>query len=352
MTFKIIILILVSVWIAPFNAPAFQPQTVPNYIDSMVSSVRNGNGAPRVSSGLTRPQAATPSKFGLAGKPSPVQKAPAAKTRTASLHVEKPASQPRVKAKAMFCVERSSNTVVLAENESAPLPIASITKLLTAMVVIDQMDLNEVVETPADILEVEKHTVGIRPGDLFKVKDLLHGMLIESGNDCAESLARAYPKGGRPAFIESMNRKAQELGLNQVKIYTPSGLDHKFTLGRKDNREILAKKPNIATAEDVAMLAGHAFKYPLIAEISSSKTYVMKSLNPKPHEYNLVNNDKLLRTNLPVAGAKTGFTNMAGKCIVALFKKNNKEHLVVVLNTPHHFKAAEKIYRWASDKKL
>jgi len=248
----------------------------------------------------------------------------------------------------MFCVEKSTNRVVLAENECAPLPIASITKLLTAMVVIDYMDLGAIVETPSDIRQVEKHVIGIRPGDLFTVKDLLHGMLIESGNDCAEALARAYPKGGRVAFIEAMNQKAQKLGLSQVKIYTPSGLDYKIELGRKDGRELLGKKPNVATAEDVASLASHAFDYPLIAEISSTKTYVMKSLNPRPHEYHLVSNDKLLRTNLPVAGAKTGFTNMAGKCIVALFKDNNKEHLVVVLNTPQHFKAAEKIYRWAS----
>ncbi|MFH0959409.1 MAG: serine hydrolase [Pseudomonadota bacterium] len=341
-----------SIWIAPFNAPAFQPQSGSNYIDSMVSNFRNGQGAPRASSGIVRPPAPAPGRSGAAAKQSLVNKATAVKARGASPNDQKPIAQPRVRAKAMFCVDRSSNRVVLAENESAPLPIASITKLLTAMVVIDQMDLNEIVETPSDILEVEKHTVGIKPGDRFTVKDLLHGMLIESGNDCAESLARAYPKGGRSAFIESMNRKAHELRLNQVKIYTPSGLDHKFTLGRKDGRELLGKKPNIATAEDVAILAVHAFKYPLIAEISSSKTYVMKSLNPKPREYNLVSNDKLLRTNLPVAGAKTGFTNMAGKCIVALFKDNNKEHLVVVLNTPHHFKAAEKIYRWASNKNL
>ena len=145
---------------------------------------------------FTRPQPRRPASLALPENRVHVdKKAPAAKTKTASLHVEKPASQPRVKAKAMFCVDRSSNRVVFRENESAPLPIASITKLLTAMVVIDQMDLNEVVETPADILEVPKHTVGIRPGDLFTVKDLLHGMLIESGNDCAEALAESLSKG-------------------------------------------------------------------------------------------------------------------------------------------------------------
>ena len=254
----------------------------------------------------------------------------------------------KIKAKALFCVDRSSNRVILAENDGAPLPIASITKLLTAMVVIDDMDLKSRVVVPHDIREVEKHTVGIRSGEIFSVYDLLHGMLIESGNDCAEALARAYPKGGRAGFIKAMNNKASELGASSVKIFTPSGLDHKFILGRKDGRELPSKKPNISTAQDVALIADNAFKYPLIAQISSMKKYTMTTLNEKSRDYPLFSNDRLLDKNLPVAGAKTGFTNMAGKCIVALFKSDEKEHLVVVLNTAQHFKAAEKIYRWAA----
>lgn len=259
------------------------------------------------------------------------------------------ANNPKIKAKALFCVDRSSNRVILAENISAPLPIASITKLLTAMIVIDDMDLMSKVVVPHDIREVAKHTVGIRPGEVFTVQDLLHGMLIESGNDCAEALARAYPRGGRAALIAAMNKKASELGASSVRIFTPSGLDHKFILGRKEGRELPGKKPNISTAQDVALVADHAFRYPLIAQISSMKKYTMRTLNEKPKDYPLYSNDKLLDKNLPVAGAKTGFTNMAGKCIVALFKNDDKEHLVVVLNTAQHFKAAEKIYRWAAN---
>ncbi|MCX5871825.1 MAG: serine hydrolase [Deltaproteobacteria bacterium] len=343
-----ILLIFLAIFIIPLTAFGFEPQANSNYVDNLVSRVTKGQGAPQVSPTVVHANAPNPNRAAPRHRPLLIKNAPAFTPLTPTPVVGNTQAQPRVKAKAMFCVDKSSNKVMLAENESAPLPIASITKLLTAMIVIDHMDLNAVVETPSNIREVEKHTVGIRPGDLFTVKDLLHGMLIESGNDCAEALARAYPKGGRTAFIEAMNSKAQQLGLSHVKIYTPSGLDYKFILGKKDGRELQGKKPNIATAEDVAALAGHAFKYPLIAQISSTKTYMMKSLNPKPREYSLVSNDKLLRTDLPVAGAKTGFTNMAGKCIVALFKDNNKEHLVVVLNTPHHFKAAEKIYRWAT----
>ncbi len=347
MVLKIILTIFCSLILAPWTVFAFQSQPTHNYVNNFAPNVRAGKKAPQVSSAVILAHAPAHAKFIRPHKPLLLRKA-LSNTPTTTFTGINSAVQPRVKAKAMLCLDKSTNRVVLAENECAPLPIASITKLLTAMVVIDNMDLGAVVETPSDIRQVEKHVIGIRPGDLFTVKDLLHGMLIESGNDCAETLARAYPKGGRDAFIEAMNQKAQKLGLSRVKIYTPSGLDYKIVIGRKDGRELLGKKPNIATAEDVASLASHAFNYPLIAEISSTKTYIMKSLNSKPHVYHLVSNDRLLGTNLPVAGAKTGFTNMAGKCIVAFFKDNKKEHVVVVLNTPHHFKAAEKIYRWAS----
>jgi D-alanyl-D-alanine carboxypeptidase len=257
------------------------------------------------------------------------------------------APRPPVQAKAMFCLDCSSNKVMLAKNTSEPLPIASITKLLTAMIVIDEMNLDSVLEVPDDIKQVEKHVVGLRAGDLFTVRDLMHGMLIESGNDCAEVLARGYPKGGRAGFISAMNLRAARLGAARTSIYTPSGLDMKILLGRKEGRSLAARKPNMATAEEVAVIAREAFKYPLIREISSAKSYTMRTRNQPSRDYALASNDKLLHRNLPIAGAKTGFTGMAGKCIVALFKNEKSDYMVVVLNAPHHFKAAEKIYRWA-----
>jgi D-alanyl-D-alanine carboxypeptidase len=255
---------------------------------------------------------------------------------------------PRVRAKALYCVDCSSKKVMLAENISEPLPIASITKLLTAMVVIDRMNLNRILTVPADIRKVPRHRVGLRPRDKLTTKDVLHGMLIESGNDCAEVLARAYPRGGRRGFLEAMNRKALRIGATSTKIYTPSGLDMLVTLGRKESRDLLARKPNTASAKDVAVIAQAAFQYPLIRRIAGMKRHTMRTCNAKPRKYNLFTNDKLLSRKLPVAGAKTGYTNLAGRCIVALFKDQDKEHMVVVLNTRRHFNAAEKIYRWAS----
>jgi D-alanyl-D-alanine carboxypeptidase len=257
-------------------------------------------------------------------------------------------SRPLVRAKALFCVDCSSNKVVLAENVSEPLPIASITKLLTAVIVIEEMDLDQALQVPADIKEVEKHVVGLKPGDRLSVRDLLHGLLIASGNDCAEVLARSYPKGGRQGFIDEMNRFAVVIGAEKSKFYTPSGLDIVEAVGNKNGRELSVRLSNTASAEDVATIAGRAFGYPLIRKISGMKTYVARSIGEKPRNIPLVSNDRLLHSNLPIVGAKTGFTNLAGRCIVALFKKQDKEHMVVILNSPKHFRAAEKVYRWVS----
>jgi len=287
----------------------------------------------------------------LPGKAELVSAAAPPKTKTAEILTAQrtPTLVPRpaVQAKALMCLDCSSNKVMLAKNTTEPLPIASITKLLTAMIVIDEMNLDSVLEVPDDIKQVERHVVGIRAGDLLTVRDLLHGMLIESGNDCAEVLARGYSKGGRVAFIAAMNERAARLGAARTTIYTPSGLDMKFLLGRKEGRSLSARKPNIATAEEVALIAREAFKYPMIREISSTKSHTMRTRNTPSRDYALASNDKLLHRNLPVAGAKTGFTGMAGKCIVALFKDDKRDYMVVVLNTAHHFKAAERIYRWA-----
>jgi D-alanyl-D-alanine carboxypeptidase len=318
--------------LVPANAPAN-----PN-VAHVSRKARVGSDVARLERPLKRP---APIEHKIAAKPS----SPGAKALLAT-------AKPRVQAKAMFCQDCTSDKVMLAENVSEPLPIASITKLLTAMIVLEEMKLDQVLTVPTDIDEVERHKVGLRPEDRFTVRDLLHGMLIASGNDCAEVLARAYPKGGKAGFMVAMNRRARHIGAARTDLHTPSGLDMKITLGRKDGRDLEARRPNIASAKDVALIAREAFKHPLIRKIAAMKTYTMQTRNTTPRDYPLASNDKLLAKNLPVAGAKTGFTNAAGRCIVALFKDDKKEHVIVVLNSPQHFKAAEKIYRWASARTM
>ncbi len=315
--------------------PASAPPSLKNLRATRTAHLESGNSSPQHS------RVSVPCAPKIPGRLS----APVARARRAG-------SKLHVRAKAMFCLDCSSDKVMLAQNIDTPLPIASITKLLTALVVIEQMDLDRVLEVPADITQVERCRVGLRPGDLLTVRDILHGMLIESGNDCAEVLARAYQKGGRDGFMVAMNRRAAQIGATHTNLYTPSGLDMRITLGRKGGRCLEARRSNTASAEDVALIAREAFRHPIIRKIAAMRTFTMRTRNAIPHDFVLRSNDRLLARNLPVAGAKTGYTNAAGRCIVALFKDQNKERVIVVLNTPHHFQAAEKIYRWASARKL
>ncbi|MFC1836633.1 D-alanyl-D-alanine carboxypeptidase family protein [Thermodesulfobacteriota bacterium] len=211
------------------------------------------------------------------------------------------------------------------------------------------MDLNELVEIPRFVRKIPQRKVGIRPGDLLTVKDLLHGMLIVSGNDCAAVLAAAYPKGGRKGFIAAMNRKAAVIGARKTRVFTASGLDLRLGLGRKAGRSLVTKKSNVASAQDVATIARHAFSYPLIREISRMKSHIMKPRNSKKRKYVLRTNDRLLSRQLPVDGAKTGYTDLAGRCIVARFKDEDGDYIVVVLNSRRHFNTAEKVYKWACE---
>ncbi len=331
---------------ARFPAPTIPVGTLENLMGRMAL-----RGPTHTSQGSARnPGASEHVSAGGHSNMSTVSRIIALGNASSSPRLSRSATVTGVKAKALLCVDCGSNEILLDQNSTQPLPIASITKLVTAMVVIDEMNLDDVCEAPRDIRKVEKHVVGIRPGDRITARDLLHGLLIESGNDCAETLARAYPRGGRAGFIAAMNKKVQQIGAVRTKLVTPSGLDVKIRSANVGAGEEVARLSNIASAQDVALIAKKAFSYPLIRQIARMKTYTFRTLNPIPREYKLASNDKLLDRGLPLEGAKTGYTDAAGKCIVALFKDHGKERLVVVLNTQRHFNAAEKIYRWASQR--
>lgn len=313
---------------------------------ALPESFRGPRPVPSKKNATVAPRPTASAKPVLGADPTPLQKILGAPLVPKVRPIEPPKGL-KVRAKAMYCLDCSENKVLLAHNVTEPLPIASITKLLTAMTVIDEMNLDSVLRIPNEIREVPPKKIGIRPGDLLTVKDLLHGMLIASGNDCAEALARAYPKGGRAGFLAAMNQKAKRIGATQTKVYTASGLDDYVELGRRDGKPVKAKRFNRASAEDVALIARRALKYKLISDITNKKRYVMRSRLKKQRKYIVRSNDRLLHRPLPVAVAKTGYTNLAGRCIVALFKDEDREHVVVVLNSRNHFRAAERIYRWA-----
>jgi D-alanyl-D-alanine carboxypeptidase len=255
----------------------------------------------------------------------------------------KPASR-GVEAKAVYCVNLRSNQTLLARNADQQLPVASLTKLVTALVALDQLPLDRKVTVPDHIKTIPKSVVGLMAGDSLTVLDVLHGLLIGSGNDCAETLACAVP-GGSKSFIAAMNKKVKSLGAKRTVFYTPSGLDQK-TPNTKEGKKTVDVESNVSTAREIATIAGTAFSNSTIRSICLKKNHVLASAS-KPGGYSVKSTNKLLRDNLPLIGGKTGFTARAGHCLATEFTPGRNILLIVVLGSPDHFRDTRLVYHKA-----
>lgn len=252
-----------------------------------------------------------------------------------------------VRAKAVYCVNLASNRTLVARNPDRQLPVASLTKLITALVTLDHMPLKNRVRVPAGIKKVPKAVVGLKPRDLVSVNALLHGLLMGSGNDCAEALACAFP-GGRDKFVAAMNTKARAMGARRTLFHTPSGLDRKMVVKRNGKRRVKVKS-NVSTAREIARIARRAFANPTIRRICLKKNYVMASAKSR-RGYRVRNTNKLLRDRLPIRGGKTGYTSRAGHCLATKFTPGRNIFLIVVLGSPDHFRDTRLVYRKALKK--
>ncbi len=249
-----------------------------------------------------------------------------------------------VKAKAVCCINLASNRILISRNVDQPLPIASLTKLITALVTMDSMPLDRKVPVPSIVRKTPKSVIGLIPGDLVSIKDLLHGLLMQSGNDCAETLARSFP-GGRRAFLRAMNKKARALRAHRTLFYTPSGLDAKLKrIDKGEPQETV--KSNISTAREVARIAQAAFANNTIRSICLKRHFIMGS-QKKKEGYRVSNTNRLLRESFPLTGGKTGFTVKAGHCLATGFSPGSKNLLIVVLGSTDHFGDTRLLYRQA-----
>ncbi len=249
-----------------------------------------------------------------------------------------------IQAKSFYCENLTNKRTLLARDPDKQLPVASLTKLITALVTLDKMPLNQKITVPEEIKSVPKTVVGLKAGDQVSVEDLLHGLLINSGNDCAETLACGYP-GGRDKFIEMMNEKVRTMGMRSTHFYTPSGLDQKLDHS-VDGKKQGDVESNVSTAREISQIALAAFSNSLIREISKKQTHVMASAIDKSG-YLVKNTNKLLRDDLPLVGGKTGYTAKAGHCLATAFTPGHNVFMIVVLGSPDHFRDTRLVYRKA-----
>ncbi len=220
--------------------------------------------------------------------------------------------EPKINSRAAIVLDRKSKKVIYGKNENVKKAMASTTKIMTAMVVIQNTNLDNIVEVSKKAAGTGGSRLGLKAGDKISVKDLLYGLLLRSGNDCAVALAE-YIGGSIEGFAKLMNQNAENLGLENTNFVTPHGLD---------------AKEHYTTAYELALLADYALENQAFSKIVNSKTYTIR-INKSSKTLN--NTNELLGVLDGVYGVKTGFTNGAGRCLVTSIKRGELDVICVVL---------------------
>ncbi|MBB6056660.1 D-alanyl-D-alanine carboxypeptidase family protein [Tolumonas osonensis] len=225
-------------------------------------------------------------------------------------------SGPSLDSNAALIMNADTGRMVYGKNAARRTPIASITKLMTAMVVLDAgLSMNQPITiSNADVDRVKKSSSRLEIGTTLSRYDIMWLALMSSENRAAHSLARTYP-GGKGAFIAAMNRKARALGMRNTVFYDSTGLN----------------KNNTSTAADLALMVQAAYRYPQIRQLSTSTEHDIISASGRPLHYQ--NSNALVREGAWDIGlSKTGYIREAGRCLVMVADVQNKPMVMVFLD--------------------
>lgn len=220
--------------------------------------------------------------------------------------------EPSLNSRAAIIYERSSGTILFGKNENEKRKMASTTKIMTAIVVIEKCNLEDIVTVSKKAAGTGGSRLGLHTDDKVSVLNLLYGLLLCSGNDAAVALAE-FVGGDVSSFADLMNSKASELSLTSTHFVTPHGLDN---------------DDHYTTAYELALITNYALKNETFRNIVGTKNY---NISINGYSKNLSNTNELLGNLNGVYGVKTGFTNGANRCLVTSVKHNNMDLICVVL---------------------
>ena len=226
-------------------------------------------------------------------------------------------STPSLKSAAALVVDLDNGNTVYAKNTQSITPIASITKLMTAMVVLDAgLPLQEMVYVDHADYDSVKHTNSrLRAGTGLTRHDMLRLALMSSENRAAAALGRDYPGGSR-AFVDAMNRKAAELGMWNTRFVDPTGLSSE----------------NVSTAEDLVRMVKAAYEYPLIREFTTTAAHEVATANGRPLQFS--NSNRLVKNpTWDIGLSKTGYISEAGRCLVMQARIAARSVVIVLLDS-------------------
>ncbi len=222
------------------------------------------------------------------------------------------AEEPNLNSRAAIIYDRNSKEVIYGKEENTKRKMASTTKIMTCMVVLEKGELRDTVIVSKKAAGTGGSRVGLKTGDKVSVQDLLYGLMLCSGNDAAVALAE-HVGGSVEGFADLMNEKARQLNLSNTHFVTPHGLDN---------------EEHYTTAYELAIMADNALKNNTFSSIVGTKNITI-NINGKPR--NLSNTNELLGSMAGVYGVKTGFTNGANRCLVTSCKRENLDIITVVL---------------------
>lgn len=229
-----------------------------------------------------------------------------------------------VSAKAAILMHADSGRVLYEKNADEHMLIASTTKIMTAIVVLEHCELDDLVEVDSRSAGIEGSSMYLKAGESYTVEDLLYGLLLVSGNDAASALA-LHVADSMEEFAELMNSKAAELGMTESSFKNAHGLD---------------EEGHYSTARDMAKLAAYCMGNEDFARIAGTVSHTVG-------EQTLVNHNRLLREYDGCLGLKTGYTMAAGRTLVTCAERDGARYVCVTLNDPDDWDDHKALYDWA-----
>jgi D-alanyl-D-alanine carboxypeptidase len=237
---------------------------------------------------------------------------------------------PQLTAESWIVVDVDSDVVLASHNPDEERPMASVTKLMTALVVRDHAALDERVRVSATAAGIGESEVGLVEGEVWSVEDLLTGMLVRSGNDAAVALAQ-HVGGSVAGFAELMNVKAAEMGLRHSHFVNPHGLD---------------ADGHSTSAADLAVIARAVLADPVLATMV--RTRIVKFTASPTGAARVAENTNALLGRYPgVVGMKTGYTSQAGRVLVSALERGDRTLVAVVMGSEDHFADSRELLDWA-----
>lgn len=231
-----------------------------------------------------------------------------------------------INARCAVVMDATNRTILYEKNAHLQVPIASTTKILTALIAINYGDIDRKCTISKGAASMRGSTVGYKAGEIVTLRELLYGLMLKSGNDAAVAIAECI-SGDLSNFMNVMNEYALSIGLTDSRFVTPHGLD---------------TSDQYCTAYDLAILTSVAKENKVFNEIVATKS--LDQVNTK-FSRSYTNINKMLWQLDASTGVKTGYTGGAGKCLVTTVVHDNREFIIIVLNSNERWKVTKELYK-------